>query len=242
MKGLVYASLAIVFSALPLPAVVVSRRLKSAIQSGFTLKSIQEIRTVATVARDERIAIDPKLAETVALHVMKIAIQENQWPEQALQAAMAISSYISFLNAGYSAPIKSKPFIPGTRKMTTPLDHFIRDPKKQSALIITSGLENVKDEDAAVIERIGDGHEFEKGYGSAVYLISGYNGYLLLDGLYFKNIVFQELSIAYQGGPLVLINVRFIDCTFDVSGTAAGLLLLEAVTKFLTLTFKNPMV
>jgi hypothetical protein len=37
---------------------------------------------------------------------------------------------------------------------------------------------------------------------------------VILDGLSFRNVVFRNSSIRYDGGPLILDNVLFVDCTF----------------------------
>jgi hypothetical protein len=36
-----------------------------------------------------------------------------------------------------------------------------------------------------------------------------------IDGSYCRNVVFRRCRIIYQGGPLLLDNVAFEDCTFD---------------------------
>jgi hypothetical protein len=38
-----------------------------------------------------------------------------------------------------------------------------------------------------------------------------------LDGIEFRNVIFRNVRIAYHGGSLILKNVYFIDCTFDMA-------------------------
>lgn len=48
------------------------------------------------------------------------------------------------------------------------------------------------------------------------------DGDLLLDGVYMKNVIVENSHVIYRGGPVVLQNVTFVNCTFDVVRQAAG--------------------
>jgi hypothetical protein len=51
----------------------------------------------------------------------------------------------------------------------------------------------------------------------------------VLDGMVLDNVVFQNAKINYNGGPVTLHNVWFINCQFQVSKTLSVERLLEAV-------------
>jgi hypothetical protein len=53
----------------------------------------------------------------------------------------------------------------------------------------------------------------------------------VLDGFYLENDVFENAIIIYKGGPVVLQNVRFVNCTFDVRKSPQSEKFLEAATK-----------
>ena len=38
-----------------------------------------------------------------------------------------------------------------------------------------------------------------------------------LDGGYWRNFVFENVTISYHGGPMALENVLFINCTFQMN-------------------------
>jgi hypothetical protein len=40
-----------------------------------------------------------------------------------------------------------------------------------------------------------------------------------LDGVFWKDIVFENVHVEYDGGPIAMQNVRFINCTFSMSDT-----------------------
>ena len=48
------------------------------------------------------------------------------------------------------------------------------------------------------------------------------NGTQQLDGLKFVNMVFVNMHIVYYGGPVLLDNVKFVDCTFEFSPNKYG--------------------
>jgi hypothetical protein len=40
-----------------------------------------------------------------------------------------------------------------------------------------------------------------------------------LDGVFWKDMVFENVHVVYDGGPMAMQNVRFINCTFSMSDT-----------------------
>jgi hypothetical protein len=45
----------------------------------------------------------------------------------------------------------------------------------------------------------------------------------LLDSLYFRRVIFRNSRIVYKGGPVVLDNVTFVNCTFEITQQPNGL-------------------
>ena len=60
--------------------------------------------------------------------------------------------------------------------------------------------------------------------------MGGEKGFVL-DGFYLDNVVFENTNIIYKGGPVVLRNVRFVNCKFDVRKSPQSEQLLEAAIK-----------
>ncbi len=58
-------------------------------------------------------------------------------------------------------------------------------------------------------------------------------GWLRLDGLYVKRIIFRNVRITYAGQrPIELDQINFINCTFDIGQTARGRKFAQAVLTF----------
>lgn len=55
-------------------------------------------------------------------------------------------------------------------------------------------------------------------------------GFAQLDGWEMKNVTFSNIVIVYTGGPIILDNVKFIHCSFDVSPNEAGRRLMAYVS------------
>jgi hypothetical protein len=55
------------------------------------------------------------------------------------------------------------------------------------------------------------------------------NAKLLLDGMFIKKVVFRDSHIIYKGGSVILENVYFVNCTFEIVRQPTGQSLAEAV-------------
>ena len=68
--------------------------------------------------------------------------------------------------------------------------------------------------DAAQYDIIGRNQNAGLELGNAFLIATG--GAQILDGMQFKNVIFQGVEIYYNGGPVLLTNVTFINCTFKM--------------------------
>ncbi|HXB74053.1 MAG TPA: hypothetical protein VNY05_37790 [Candidatus Acidoferrales bacterium] len=67
--------------------------------------------------------------------------------------------------------------------------------------------------------------------GSAIYL----------DYSHFKNLIFVDSSIRYDGGPAFLENVRFINCSFSLKQAQPTIRFAEAVMSHGSTDFTQPL-
>jgi hypothetical protein len=61
-----------------------------------------------------------------------------------------------------------------------------------------------------------------------------------LDNILLKNVIIQDAVISYQGGPVKLDHVIFVNCTFDISQGATARELASSVLESSTVTFSSP--
>jgi len=53
----------------------------------------------------------------------------------------------------------------------------------------------------------------------------------VLDGFWLDNVVLENTTIIYHGGPVILQNVRFVNCQFEVPKLPQSEQLLESAIK-----------
>jgi hypothetical protein len=55
------------------------------------------------------------------------------------------------------------------------------------------------------------------------------NSPFIVDTLYLKHVIFQNSHIIYRGGPVILEDVYFVNCTFEVVQQSAGQSFAKAI-------------
>jgi hypothetical protein len=81
--------------------------------------------------------------------------------------------------------------------------------------VALSSTRIVPREFAAQYQSIGKDRNEGKPECSAVFVLTG--GGTSLDGMQLRNVVLQNVHIVYQGGPVLIKNVYFINCTFEIT-------------------------
>lgn len=73
------------------------------------------------------------------------------------------------------------------------------------------------------MERMENPVNATKGYQFIVYRIPGHpEAELMQDGLHLRNVIIENVTVFYSGGPLWLENVYFVNCKFDFPAPAKG--------------------
>ncbi len=68
----------------------------------------------------------------------------------------------------------------------------------------------------------------------------GVGGDLRLEGYYFRNVVLKEVTVHYNGGPIILDNVTFINCRFVIDNIDNGRALSSQILASSQVNFKTP--
>jgi len=130
----------------------------------------------------------------------------------AWDAALRFVEYRSYLNTFNQSVIPSGPRNTNTQyTITSPLGY----PPPSLSVV---GL--VRADQAARLNRIGQGLQTDTEYGNA-FIVQVGSG-VILDGYELRNVVFQNVHVVYQGGPIQMKNVYFIGCTFDFVSDTHG--------------------
>jgi hypothetical protein len=178
---------------------------------------LPDLKHLATLAKTEKLQIAPQAIEKVGNKLAGIG-NEDAW-----KTALDFLNYKSFLNASLSLPLS--PTVMGSGKITT--SYTVNWPVG-TAQPRFSVIGAVPPEQAAHLIVIGTSDpNASLSLGNDWILADG--GNLILDNMQLKKVIFRNVHILYGGGPLIMQNAYFINCTFDVRQQSNGQRLVMAV-------------
>lgn len=148
-------------------------------------------------------------SETIS-SVAKKFIAASQKSPDAWSAALAFFRYRSFLNASGASPLSNL-----TPYQHTHYNYFIEPVGPPPAL---SHWGSVPIARAARLNKIGTNLNANLPQGDEFLLLDG--GTVVVDNMDIKNVVFRNATIVYNGNPLIMESVYFIDCTFLIKRSA----------------------
>jgi hypothetical protein len=186
---------------------------------------LPELKHLAMIAKKENVTIKPETVENVGRKLVETG-RNDAW-----DAALDFLSYKSFLNASLSLSVTG---VQGQEMLYTEYTSLTptgaAPPKFSVAGIVPK-------EQAAEFTLIGKPDLNEsRPKGNSLILLDG--GALTLDGTRLKNVVFRNVYIVYDGGPLIMNDVYFINCTFQMKrNTNEQKLLLTALSPSPAVTF-----
>lgn len=88
---------------------------------------------------------------------------------------------------------------------------------------------------AALFIRIGD--EGRVIHAPTDLVVKGLGFEIELDNYHVRNAIVRDATITYHGGPLILENVYFVNCTFRTTITPTGRLFADAILGHVPATF-----
>ncbi len=173
-------------------------------------EQLPDLKSLATTAKAENIAIKPEIVEAVGKKLVE-AGDADAWT-----TAIDFVNYKSFLNISLSVAIKNILPVGGT--LTT--HYHIRSPQ---------GMAAPRFQVAGVVPSAEAAHVFAMGTPNPDASLSMGNDWILgtggaatLDGAQLKKVIFRNVYVVYDGGPLQMENVYFLNCTFDIKQQANG--------------------
>jgi hypothetical protein len=188
-----------------------SLRLKSNSSTPSDPHSIQDVKLTISQAQKEKIRIP---VEAVTEAGVKFVEASGHTPE-AWSAALALVQYKSFLLQLSQPVLAVGSTIEGT--------HYRIPPTNELTPIIWLAQSTLgsKAPDIPEVHAL-DSPDMNSGVkvGPAFIVING--GSILLDGIYAKRVVFRDVHVLYKGGPVLLQNVQFLNCTFEVFPVPQG--------------------
>jgi hypothetical protein len=200
---------------LPVPrleAAIIERKLKKNAEHPYNPQSMKETSHTLIHAEVENINLRPTVVESAGKKFLNAA----DGNPSAWNTTVQFLNYKSFLNV--SLTIESKNVLPvGTHletrynlrwpKGTTQARFSVSGavPRDQAAQFAVMGL---VDPDAS----IPIGNDW----------IIATDGAITLDNMLMKKVIFRNVQIFYEGGPLIMHGVYFLSCTFNIIQSPNG--------------------
>jgi hypothetical protein len=180
-------------------------------------------------ARDHDVVLNPTTLRKSGLKF--IGASEKQ--PSAWSATKAALDYLSFVNGALNLTPKvtnPKDITPNLPNVGPYMFSLNLRPSPQSGMVWAARVKTEGDappEASARLESLASPQP--RGSGARLILIEGKSDTIVLDGQYLKNVIIREASVEYNGGPVRLENVYFVNCEFKIAPNEAGRALAKAI-------------
>lgn len=197
-----------------LEAVLPTARLANASVGALSGKKIQKIQKVIADAKQGGARIEPEALSTVSRHlVLSSTDADPKLADAAWKTVNQMVEYRSILNEAF-LPVFSAPI---EQPITTHYS-FVSPSAPEGPKTGVVGV--VPIDQSAIMEPIGAGLNKHLKMGNQYVIVAG--SQVKIDGLQMKNVIFQGVKIIYEGGPLLINNVYFVNCTFEIPKERRG--------------------
>jgi hypothetical protein len=200
---------------------VAPEKLNQAASQPAKPEDIKAAKQILAIAKKNGTKLErPVVSDTGMKFVSAAETHPESW-----DTALAFLDYRSFLNEG-SLPVGDAEFSKISGELVSNFEISTKGP-----LTVTFSWANqtVPVDQSFLYQRIEKpinrqvGHQYllvnkQKGIGS-----------MALDGFRLRNVIFDGIRISYDGGPLILQNVSFINCTFEINRGPLGIALAKAL-------------
>jgi len=162
------------------------------------------VANLLSAAKDQKIVLDRQIVAETG----KKFVQASPQSPAAWDAALGFLNYKSYVNS-------VSPLLPNLRDARIVGTHYRLPPLKEGQRYPTfTHLGIVPKESAAQFNLIGQDYNANLSTGDAYLIATG--GDLPIDGMELRNVAFINVHITYDGGPVRIKNVYFINCTFEM--------------------------
>lgn len=184
-------------------------------------RELTKTSQLLTLAGNSGVVI-PKPILDAAYHRL-VGTSEHPAESKAWDAGQTFLNYRSSLNVSEMPPGKATSLKPDDLVLT----HYFVQYDLGNLPPGFSVIGQTEIEQAARMERIENPIVQPQGLGNQV--LVGAGGIIRLDGMRLKHVVFTNVEVHYRGGPLILEDVRFINCRFAFENTGNSRTLSESI-------------
>jgi hypothetical protein len=217
---------------------VIDDRLRKLVQRApLNQDSISKIDQTLDQAAAFRVKVS---AQTIALvrSVLTSNLQSGGLGSEAWRTILSLASYRSTLNDGrWIRELRSRSVNPERIDSLYAL-HWIpgEGPGEGPSFDTAVVMPPVPKSEGAISEKIGEDLNPDAVRLPQARFVRG--GSVILDGFHMRNIIYVATHVAYNGSPVILENVTFINCRFSIPRSANGERLVSLVTTSDSVSFR----
>jgi hypothetical protein len=178
------------------------------------LGSLDKMSGLLHFAKDQNVRLNPQLLAAYAQQISEVSSDPTASGE-AWNILGNLLDYRSSLNA-VESPAARENFIPGVPSGWEVTAHAYIHARGAGSVTFTYPNRRVPADQSFIYEPIGsvptvvtEGHPY-------VRITATGKPVLILDGLRIRNAIFEGVRIEYDGGPLIMEDAYFVNCTFEV--------------------------
>jgi hypothetical protein len=196
-------------------------------------KELPQVKAAVALAKQEQLREPEETINSLGKQAIDLANVQSDIRNVAWQTATEILNYRSFLNVPPREALAIAP-LPGNQAWQYGV---LGTPGKPLPSFAFTEVLGVPSRMAARFDRIGEdkNQALQRG---PLYLI-GTGGATILDNMFLRNVVFQNVEIHYSGAQIDLKNVTFVNCTFVIDNNLPGRELGNKMLASNSVSFKN---
>ena len=177
-------------------------------------QQLPQINGILNAAMAHKIPVDGGVVNDLRTKLGSLAKQSDQ---QAWQATLTLASYRTVFNENPFASFSVKPILSGKGKASFDPGE---PPPNDRPPIFAASINPASKETGAQYETLGQ--DLNPGTTAVNAFVTLTDGGVVLDNKHIRNAVFTGVHVVYNGGPLILENVVFINCIFTIVNNGNG--------------------
>jgi len=207
----------------------------------LTRLQIDKLSAQISAAEQTHAKLQPEVIARLGQDLIElVSSKEKDISQLAWRAANELANYRSILN------VSEAPSTEGANQNPPPGSGMaiewnaakLPDVKEgMLGVFFIPGVPRVPGSQSALFIRMGD--EFKNVSAPALFIVEGTGFNIQLDGFHVRNVIVRNAKVTYKGGPLILENVYFVNCTFDVQQSNPGLRFASTLLTAAAMSFKQ---
>jgi hypothetical protein len=223
-------------------AVLSQALLKLLPASGFKGKPIAQnlikSQEIITIAKTVNAKLQPSVIKQYGDKALALSKDPSLSPIAWRSVTQAVT-YRSFLNADFTPKLTDLTPWPENDSYRTSVNTQPDETTSTPAWSFTVywGGGYVAEEQSARLEVLA--HPQRHGSQVGFFVIEGGRDFIVLDGMYMKNVILRNARVIYKGGPVKLEHVSFVNCTFELPESQPTRRFSETMLQATSISFSN---